>query len=279
MKFINKLERKLGRYAIPNLITYIIALYVIGFLSYQVGGGKVYYSYFSWNVDAILSGQVWRLFTFLLNPPSTNILSLLIICYVYWGMGQMLERIIGTFGFNLYIFSGILFHIIGGFVAYFVTGTNINMGTTFLNLSMLLAIIFLMPDLQFNLYFLIPIKAKWLGIFQVVLYGYLIITGGTATKIEIIFSLLNAVLFFFISRNLTSSSLKNRKRRRTYQRKVRKVVQMTPYRHKCAVCGRTELDDSNLEFRYCSKCVGGYEYCMEHLYTHVHVTVEDNQIH
>ena len=45
--------------------------------------------------------------------------------------------------------------------------------------------------------------------------------------------------------------------------------------HKCAVCGRTEKDDPNLEFRYCSKCEGNLEYCMDHLYTHKHVTKED----
>lgn len=277
MKFINKLERKLGRYAIPNLINYMIALYVIGFLSYQVGNGQVYNAYLSWNVDAILNGQIWRLFTFLLNPPSTNIFMLLISCYIYWGMGRVLEQIIGTFGFNLYIFLGIVFHIIGGIVAYIATGTNINMGTTYLNASMLLAIIFLMPEMQFYLYGLIPIKAKWLGIIEVVFYVYMVLFGGMVTKIEIIFSLLNAILFFFATRNLSCYSPKNMKRRRDYQKKTQQVVKMRSYRHKCAVCGRTEMDDANLEFRYCSKCVGGYEYCMEHLYTHIHVTEPDNQ--
>lgn len=279
MKFIRKLEKKLGRYAIPNLINYMIALYIIGFLSYQVGNGQVYYTYFRWNVDALLDGQIWRLFTFLLNPPSTNIFMLLIVCYIYWGMGRTLEKIIGTFGFNLYIFCGILFHIIGGFVAYFVTGTNINMGTTYLNASMLLAIIALMPETQFYLYGLIPIKAKWLGIMEVILYIYMMIFGGTAIRIEIIFSLLNAVLFFFATRNLSHYSPKNVKRRKTFQHKTRQVVKMTPYRHKCAVCGRTEMDDANLEFRYCSKCVGGYEYCSDHLYTHIHVTDPTEQTH
>ena len=41
-------------------------------------------------------------------------------------------------------------------------------------------------------------------------------------------------------------------------------------KHKCAVCGRTEKDDPNLEFRFCSKCNGNYEYCQDHLYTHIH---------
>lgn len=279
VKFINKLERKLGRFAIPNLMYYLIGLYVLGFLSYQVSGGRVYYAYFSWNVDAILHGQVWRLFTFLLNPPSTSLLMLLLICYIYLGMGMALEKIIGTFRFNLYIFSGILFHIIGGFLAYFITRTNINMGTTYLNASMLLAIIALMPETQFYFYGIIPIKAKWLGIMEIILYGYMMVFGGTAVRIEIIFSLLNAILFFFMIRNLSRGSLKQVQRRRDYQKKTRQVVKMTPYRHKCAVCGRTEMDDANLEFRYCSKCVGSYEYCMEHLYTHIHVTDQENQTH
>lgn len=271
MKFINKLERKLGRYAIPNLINFIIGLYIIGFLIYLIGGAQVYYALFSWNVDAILRGQVWRLFTFLLKPPSTNILMIVLICYIYWNMGRMLEQMIGSFGFNLYMISGVFFHILGGLLVYLINRTSIDMGTTYLNFSMFLAITFLIPDMQFYLYGLIPIKAKWMAALELAIYGYLILTGSIGTKIEIIFSLLNAIIFFFLTRNLSRYSPKQIHRRKQYQKQV-KVVKMVPYRHKCAVCGRTEADGDNLEFRYCSKCAGTYEYCMDHLYTHIHVT-------
>lgn len=278
MKFINKLERKLGRYAIPNLINFIIGLYIIGFLIYLVGGAQVYYALFSWDVDAILRGQVWRLFTFLLKPPSTNILMIVLICYIYWNMGRMLEQMIGSFGFNLYMISGVLFHILGGLLIYLMNGTSIDMGTTYLNFSMFLAITFLIPDMQFYLYGLIPIKAKWMAGLELAIYGYLILTGSIGTKIEIIFSLLNAIIFFFLTRNLSRYSPKQIQRRRKYQKQV-KVVKMAPYRHKCAVCGRTEADGENLEFRYCSKCAGTYEYCMDHLYTHIHVTGPEQENH
>ena len=240
----------------------------------MVGGGQVYNSFFSWNVDAVLRGQVWRLFTFLLNPPTTSLLMLMLICFIYWNMGRMLERLIGTFYFNLYMFSGIIFQIIGGILAYILTKQNINMGTTYLNLSMFFAIVFLFPDMQFYIFYgLIPMKGKWVAIMEAVLFGVLFFTGGLGTKIEIVFSLLNVINFFFLTHNNRGRfSPKQIRRRRQYQKRVHEVVKMTPYRHKCAVCGRTELDGENLEFRYCSKCAGSYEYCMDHLYTHIHVT-------
>ncbi len=271
MKLIQKLERKFGRYAVPNLIGFIVGLYAIGYLVYLIGGSQVYYGFFSWNVDAVLQGQVWRLVTFLLKPPTTNPIMILLICYIYWNMGRMLEQMIGTFGFNLYMISGVLFHILGGLIVYWINGTNLDIGTTYLNLSMFLAITFLIPDMQFYLYGLIPIKAKWMAALEIALYGYLLLTGDLSTRIEIIFSLMNAILFFFMTRNLSRYSPSQIRRRRTYQ-KQSKVIKMTPYRHKCAVCGRTEADGDQLEFRYCSKCAGNYEYCMEHLYTHIHVT-------
>ena len=41
-------------------------------------------------------------------------------------------------------------------------------------------------------------------------------------------------------------------------------------RHRCCECKKTEKDDENLEFRYCSKCNGSYEYCSEHIFNHEH---------
>ena len=65
--------------------------------------------------------------------------------------------------------------------------------------------------------------------------------------------------------------------RRMHESVTRKDSPVRTARHKCAVCGRTELDAPDLEFRYCSKCAGDHEYCSEHLYTHTHVTEDGGE--
>ncbi len=272
MNWITKLERKFGRYAIPNLMTYMIILYGAGYISMLVGGnGAVFYTYFSWNVDAILRGQVWRVITFLLNPPSYDLFSLILSCLCYWFIGNNLERVWGTFRFNLYMFTGIAAQIVGGILAYVLFHQNINLGTSYLNWSLFLAMAATFPDMQFYFYFLIPVKAKWLAVIDLLFFLIQFIMGDWGTRIQIFFSLLNFFIYFLSMRPLKRYSPKDIKRRQDFKRAAAVPVKMGVSRHKCAICGRTEADGEELEFRYCSKCYGSYEYCQEHLYTHVHV--------
>ena len=127
--------------------------------------------------------------------------------------------------------------------------------------------------MQFLLFFIIPVKAKWLGILNGVYFVYELIVGSWATRTAIILSVLNFLIFFLGSRNMSRVNPKEIKRKTVYARQVKaaKTDEKHP-RHRCAVCGRTEFDGENLEFRFCSKCEGAYEYCQDHLYTHKHVT-------
>ena len=153
--------------------------------------------------------------------------------------------------------------------------------TYYINMSILLAFAATYPDIQFLFMFLIPIKAKVLGIIDVVLLAYSFLMGDLSTKIVIVASLLNFILFFFFTRDYSRISPNEYKRKAEFHKKMRQAKQagnVSNYqgrnvitRHKCAICGRTELDDDTLEFRFCSKCEGNYEYCMDHLYTHEHV--------
>jgi hypothetical protein len=143
------------------------------------------------------------------------------------------------------------------------------MNTYYLNLSLFLAYAASFPETTFYLYGLIPIKAKWMGILDAVVLLYSFFTGGIVTKVSIVIAMLNFLLFFLGTRNYHKYSPKQVKRRKTYIKEVRTSTSGT--RHRCHVCGRTELDDPNLEFRFCSKCEGNYEYCQDHLYTHEHV--------
>ncbi|MBQ8039929.1 MAG: hypothetical protein IJ274_08700, partial [Lachnospiraceae bacterium] len=125
------------------------------------------------------------------------------------------------------------------------------------------------PEMQVLLMFIIPVKVKYMGI----IYGvYLVLEclmGGVINWVVIGSSLLNFVVFFVTSRNKIRMTPKQMKQRQQFRREVRQTTRIT--RHKCAICGRTEETNPELEFRFCSKCNGNYEYCQDHLFTHKHV--------
>lgn len=276
MKFLRKLERNFGKYAVPNLMYYIILMYGAGIVIDLVMPG-LYYQYLCLDAAAILRGQVWRLVTFLICPPSSGIFFNLIAMFLYYSLGTTLERVWGTFRFNLYFFSGILFHIIAAFVIYFLMGVSVPLTPFYLNNSLFLAFAATFPQMQFYLYGLLPIRAYWLGIFIGAEFLYEFLFGGLSARSCIGLALLNFVIFFMMTRNYSKISPREIKRKQKFKSDM-KTAQAEKIRlthHKCAVCGRTEKDDPNLEFRYCSKCEGNLEYCMDHLYTHKHVTKED----
>ena len=116
MNFLNKMERKIGKYAIPNLMIYLIAAYCIGFVIYTVNPN--FMLMLTLSPYHILHGQVWRLITWILMPTDTRVFSLLIMALLYYQLGSALERSWGTFRFNVYIFGGMLFTVIGAFILY-----------------------------------------------------------------------------------------------------------------------------------------------------------------
>lgn len=288
MDWLSKLERKFGRYAIPNLMTYIIILYAAGYVLTLVNR-NFYDQYLCLNAEAILHGQVWRIITFIIQPPSYNLLWLFVSLSLYHFLGQQLELAWGAFRFNMYYFSGVFFHVIAAMIVYFMTGLSLPLGTGNLNMSLFLVFAALYPNLQFRLYFLIPVKAKWLAwidiayILYAVVQAFLPAYGGgvfgiyyKANAVAAVVSILNFLIFFFGSRNMKPYTPKQMKRKREFKKNVKQAKRPVNYykdgaRHRCAVCGKTELDNPNLEFRYCSKCNGNYEYCQDHLFTHTHV--------
>lgn len=287
MNWINKLERKFGKYAIPNLMYYVIILYAVGFVL-QLFQPMFYYQYLSLDAYAILHGQIWRIVTFLIQPPSSSALFMIFALYLYYMIGRELEYAWGSFRFNLYFFTGVIFHIIGAIIAYLIFNVSLPVGTYYLNLSLFFAYATIYPNQQFLLFGVIPLKVKYLAWIDAAYFGYTILQafmpayGGSAygffyqaSALEAFVSVLNFLLFYFSSRNVKRFSPKEVKRRQVYRSEVRQgrqsQTQANGAKHRCAVCGRTELDDENLEFRYCSKCNGNYEYCQDHLFTHEHI--------
>lgn len=292
------MEQKFGKYAISGLMRYVVLVSIIGCVIGLATPG-FYEMYLSLNVYAVLHGQVWRIVTFLFYPYVSmssggaliNMLFFAIMLYVYYWIGNVLEQVWGTFRFNAFYFTGILLMLIVTFGYYFVLchvngqalapqigfGLANQIDLSDLNLSMFLAFAFLSPDTVFRLYFLIPIKAKWLGYIYIVMNVVEIVqyvqTGdyrGYMRMLLIVSALLNFAVFYAIARRpYAGMRVKQAKKRRVIYKNT--AAPAGQPRHKCAICGRTEIDSPQLEFRYCSKCEGNYEYCSDHLFTHEHV--------
>ena len=282
MNWIDKLERKYGRFGIQNLTMYVIVCYVVGYVLVYINPSLL--SMMSLEPVLILHGQIWRIITWVIYPPSTTsfLWFIMAIVFFYYPIGTSLERTWGKFRYTLYIFSGILFSVIGAFILYFITGAygiGSLFNTYYISLSVFLAYALSYPDMNIYLWFVIPIKMKWMA----VVYGaFIIYDTGTYVRsgqwymaVPIVASLLNFALFFFSTRNMHRYNPKEVKRRKEFKKAVASS-RVNPAtggitKHKCAICGRTEKDDPNLEFRFCSKCNGNYEYCQDHLFTHQHV--------
>ena len=275
MNWLNKLERKFGRYAIPNLTMYLIGGYVIGYMVTLML--PRYLVWLTLEPAYILKGQIWRLVTWVLVPPSRQLLTVVIMMLLYYQLGTALERTWGTFRYNVYIFSGILFTILGAFLLALLLGTDkIGYGgyfsTYYINLSIFLAFAASYPEMQVMLYFVLPIKIKWMAYVYAAYILYDFVQGNWITRTAIAASLLNFILFFLSSRNIQPYTPKEQARKRKFKKQTRPhMTYANGAMHRCAVCGKTELDDPTLEFRFCSKCKGNYEYCQEHLFTHEHV--------
>lgn len=281
MNYLNKLERKIGKYAIPNLSLWLVVTYALGYLMMYMTPGII--SYLMLEPAMVLRGQVWRLVTWVLIPPSTgNIFFYIIMIMLYYSLGTALERTWGTFRFNVYIFGGMIFTVIGAFVAYgFLSvtgGLTIGIGyyvtTYYINMAIFLAFAVCFPNMQILLWFIIPVRMKWMAYVYAALTIYDFVTTGAVGRISIAAALLNFLIFYLSTRKYQRVSPKEVHRKYVFKTQMRDAEMRhsgSVTKHKCAVCGRTEKDDPTLEFRFCSKCDGNYEYCQDHLFTHEHI--------
>jgi hypothetical protein len=289
---MSKWEKKFGKYAIPNLTFVLIASYVVGYLLRWLAPS--FMNYLTLNPYAILHGQVWRLVTWLIAPPSSFDIFTIIMLLFYFNLGTSLERTWGTWRYNVYIFTGVLLTVIGSFICmalyYIILGDALTptvastlfaagawqFSTYFINMSIFLAFAATFPEAQVMLMFVIPVKVKWLG----VVYGIFLIVELFEYYSQgmyywfavaaIAASLLNFLIFYLQSRGHTPVNPKQVKRKMEFRQDIRRNARPGITKHKCAICGRTEQDDPSLEFRFCSKCNGNYEYCQYHLFTHEH---------
>lgn len=273
---VNRFCYKHPNFGVPNLMRYVaignVAIWLLCMLNPQTAGYVVFSPYH------VLRGQLWRVFSFMLYPPSNGILGLIAVYFYYW-IGSTLEQHWGTAQFSIFYFSGVILTVLYGFAVFAFTGRVFVLDSLYIYLSMFFAFAVMFPDLQVLLFFVIPIKMKWLAIVDALFFardilGYLV-RGDIISALLPLVAVLN--FFLFCGDDLFSSGRRARATKeavnfRRAARNIRKEQESHLYTHKCAVCGRTDTDYPQLEFRYCSRCAGYHCFCSEHINNHIHFT-------
>ena len=254
---------KYTRRGIEHLMKYIVIISAVVFVLQFVGINL--YSLLMFDAGLILKGQIWRVFTFVFLTPSSNILFAVFAFYMYYLIGETLEQQWGSFAFTVYYLLNV---VVCALIGLLTGGQIIN--SYYINLAMFLAYGFSYPDNSVLLFMFIPIKMKYLAWIYAGMEILWFITGPTwPLRLIPLSGLLSFVIFFWpdIMKHL-SGFYGTRKKTVTRQKNTRNIRAI----HKCEVCGRTEFDDPDLQFRFCSGCRGYHEYCLEHLYMHEHKT-------
>ena len=269
--YIDRFCMKHPRFGISHLMKYVcianVAFWLLGAVN------PVLLGYLRFDPYLVLHGQIWRVVTFALYPPSTGMLAFIAVYFYYW-IGTTLEQYWGTPKFNIYFFSGILLTLLYGFLIYFITGIRIQLNAEYVYLSMFFSFAAMFPDMQVLLFFIIPIKMKWLALVDAAFFVMSVVTTGFPMNLLPIVAVLN---FFVFCGGELLHALPRRPSAETvnFRRaaaKVRREQRDKLYTHKCAVCGRTDTDFPELEFRYCSRCAGYHCFCQDHINNHIHFT-------
>ena len=262
MKFIDRLERKLGKYYIKNLMLIIISGMILVYLLTFMTGDRSLIDNIILDREKVIQGEVWRLITFIFVPNMGGIISFLFSIYFYYISGVGLENEWGEFKFNLYYLLGIFTTII------FSMTTGVRATGTFINLSLFLAFARIYPNHRVLLFYILPIKIKYLAILNwIFIIVSLLQASSLGDMLITVVPILN--FFIFFGRDIitgTKSSAINFNR----QQKFKSQVKQREVLHVCEVCGITEKENPNMEFRYCSKCTGKKCYCEEHIKNHNH---------
>ncbi len=289
---LKKLNRAVDRFAyshpnfgIPNLMMYVVVGNVIVYLlTVFAGYGAVSFLTFDWH--AVTRGEIWRLVTFIFFPGYYSLnqaIWLVFFLHLYYMIGTTLEREWGTAKFSLYYISGVVLTVVVGAVMGLVSGSARIAGAHYINLSMFFAFAMLYPDTRFLIFFIIPVKVKWLAWIDAAYFALQVLLsllgGNLLGALLPVIAILNFIVFFWT--NITDEIAwrrgwaKHQTSHQTIQfkaaaRQQKKREEERGYRHKCAVCGRTDTEWPDLEFRYCSRCQGYHCFCQEHIFNHVH---------
>lgn len=310
MNFLYKIEKKFGKYAINNLSTKIVICFSIAYLLWLAV--PEFYEMLVFDVIYTFAGhQYWRIFTWIFTMPGEISGFTILMLFVYASIGNSVERSVGTFLYNVYIWGTVIsitvFQFVAGLITYLkdaaiydaiyesfkgydgvlygdtALAVASNLGPTyFLSIGVFLGFALVFADAMMLFMFILPVKATWVAYVDLaVMAFYFIKYDDWVMRVTIIAVVGNFFLFYNILKkyrayrrfNASSAQIKRRKefRQKVKEQETKYATPSNITRHKCAICGRSEKDGDELEFRFCSKCNGNYEYCNEHLFTHEHV--------
>ncbi len=208
MNCLNKFERKHPKFGISNLMIYLVVAMLFVYVFDRAMPNQSLSSLLYFDSALILEGQVWRLITFIFLPPASDIVFIIFALYFNYLIGTSLEIEWGTCTFTIYYIIG----IIGAIISGFITGSTTNV---YLNLSLFFAFAILFPDFQIMLFFILPIKIKYLAFLNGLYFIVELIIGSWSQRAAIIASLINLIIFF------SGTFIQNIKRQTQY-RKTRK---------------------------------------------------------
>lgn len=259
MSLLDKLERRFGRFAIPNLTMLLICAQLVGFALLSAKATSA--SNMALIIDNVTAGEVWRLGTFLFLPATMSPIWLFFAIYLFYLMGSTLEAHWGEFRYNLFLAVAYVATVAAACVAPQMPATNV-----YLNGSVFLAFAYLFPNFELLIFFILPVKIKWLALLEWIGYFLAFTTGDWMQKAMVLAAVSNFFLFF--GKDIFRGVLDGKRRMEWNARHLAKRDK--PF-HNCAICGANERTHPKMDFRYCTKCEGSYEYCANHLRTHEHV--------
>ncbi len=258
-KWLDKLERRWRHLAIANLTIPLIAGQVAFYII--VAMDQQFYARLVLIPQRVFAGELWRVFTFAFEPPTMSPIFVIFGWYILWLMGSGLESHWGTFRYNLYVMIAYAAMLFAAFISPPGMPTSLYLGS-----SIFLAFAYLYPNFELCIFFLLPIKIKYLALLT---WFFLFLSVAQGSWLMPLASVANFLIFF--GRDLFWRAKAGNRRIVEQRRRIRN--EQLPF-HECAICGITEKTHPNTDFRYCSKCDGDYEYCEEHLRTHEHVVAQ-----
>jgi hypothetical protein len=283
MSLLDRLEKRFGAYSPPGLTLWILAGQAMVFVSQYIGpraqpgvpGGAAagIYEALALDPQQVIAGEWWRLLTFpFLAPLGQFPLFVLFYFWFLYFIGTTLEGAWGSFRFNAYLALGYLATVAAAFIAYAVApGGGLAMAD-FLYGSLFLAFARLYPDFEILMFFILPVKVKWLARLQWAFYWYVVIFGDWFSRLTVLAAIFNYLIFF--GRDVLREMKHGR---RQMQRKAKTLKEPAKVLHECRVCGLTSAMAPKAAFRYCSQCAGQCCYCPEHIKDHEHVADDKPQ--
>lgn len=271
------------RFGIPHLMRYIIIGTVAVFLLQMLTriNDAAALDFLALTISGLRRFELWRLVTFIFVPLDSSPFFLIISLYFYYWIGSTLEQRWGTARFSLYYISGVVLTVIASLLTGIIGGFDIYVaGTTYVNLSMFLAFAALYPDVRVMLFFIIPVKIKWIAYVDLAFFALEVVTnllyGNWLGALLPVVAIFNYVVFIWpdVRRFFGRKAYQHSPQTVHFKKAVRQQEKQVGYHHKCAVCGRTDTEHPDLQFRYCSKCAGYHCFCQDHIFSHVHFTEE-----